>query len=371
MIKFFTKILIFLTALLNFTNPSFAAGKKITSQKVKIAVQAPVMGSQDFLTRCSAPGVVKCVGFDQAADISGTFGENSGILPGSNNVPQLDALVKASGNSSLKLTVTTSSSNSGGSYFTNFSPDLKTQFNSGQTFYIQWRQRFSSGYLAQTGQYGNGGWKQVIVGSGDKPGCTKNSSLTIDSGGFCTSSCTPLETVVQNTYHRNFPVMYNSCSGSSSTQNGKVGSTSPYYPFEESFNSFDFKLQNARSAPYCLYSQGSTKSYFAPKGNCFGYVADQWMTFKMKIVIGTRTADYFKGSHVDLWVGRDGQPLERLFDWNWDLAAGNPAQNLMYGKIWLLSYNSNNAGNNNASIPTGYTWYDDLIISTQDIADPK
>lgn len=369
--KFLIQVRVLLVVVL-FLTDSALAGRKIISQKVNVAVQAPVvLGSQDFQTRCSAPGVVKCVSFDQASDISGGFGENSGIMPGTNNQPQLDTAVKASGNSSLKFTVTTSSANSGGSYFTNFSSDLKTQFDSGQTFYVQWRQRFTAAYIAQTGQYGNGGWKQVIVGSGDKVGCTKSNSLTIDSGGFCSSSCTALETVVQNTYHRGFPVMYNSCTGSSSTQNGKLPSTGPYYPFEESFNSYDFKIQNARPSPYCLYSQGSTNSYFPPKGNCFGYVPDQWMTFKMKIVIGTRTADYFKGSHVDLWVGREGQPLERIFDWNWDLAAGIPTQNLMYGKIWLLTYNSNNNGNNGATIPTGYTWYDDLIISTQDIADPK
>ncbi|MGE0764553.1 MAG: hypothetical protein AB7N80_14855 [Bdellovibrionales bacterium] len=360
-----------LAATLNLGDSAWAA--KILSNKVNISVRSTPVGAQDFAARCAAPGVVKCVGFDQASDIAGTFGENSGIFSGSNNAPQLDTAVRASGNSSLRFTVTTSSASSGGSYFTNFSSDLQTQFDSGQTFYVQWRQRFDTQYATMNlGSFGNGGWKQVIVGSGDKPGCTKSNSLTIDSGGFCTSSCTPLETVVQNTYHRGFPVMYNSCSGSSSTQNGKyAGGTGPYVPFEEPFNGFDFKLQNAMPAPYCLYSQGATNSYFPPKGNCFGYAANEWMTFKMRIVIGTRTNDYFKGSHVDLWVSRQGQAPAHVFNWNWDLAAGPAAQNLKFGKIWLLTYNSNNAGNNNAPVPTAQTWYDDLIISTQDIADPK
>lgn len=352
---------------------SSVLGRTILSTKTNIVVSPVLQGAQSFAARCAAAGVVKCVGFDVASDISGEFGENSGVLPGANTKPSLDTTTKAgTSGSSLKFTVTTSSAGSGGSYFTNFSSDLLTQFDSGQIFYVQWRQRFDTQYATMNlGQYGNGGWKQVIVGSGDKPGCTKSNSLTIDSGGFCTSSCTALETVVQNTYHRGFPVMYNSCTGSSSTQNGKLaGGTGPYVPFEEGFGSFDFKLQNARPAPYCLYSQGATNSYLPPKGNCFGYAANEWMTFKMRIVIGTRTADYFKGSHVDLWVGRQGQALEKIFDWNWDLAAGNPAQNLKYGKIWLLSYNSNNGGNNNAPVPVANTWYDELIISTQDIADP-
>lgn len=350
------------------------AGQKIQSTKVNISVQAPVVGLQDFQTRCKAPGVVRCIGFDQASDalVTKTFGPNTGVIPG-DTTPTLDTVQKAGATgSSLRFTVTTSAAGSGGSYFANFSEDLMTQFDSGQVFYVQWRQRFDQQYATMNlAQYGNAGWKQAIVGSGDRPGCTSSNSLTIDNGGFCTSSCTALETVVQNTYHRGFPVMYNSCSGSSSTQNGKLANgTGPYFPFEESFNSFDFKLQNARPAPYCLYSQSST-GYFAPKGNCFGYVPNEWMTFKMKITIGTRTADYFKGSHVDLWVAREGQKSEQVFNWDWDLAAGPAAQNLKYGKVWLLSYNSNNGGNNNAQVPVANTWYDELIISKQDIADPK
>src|SRR5437660_1417627 len=37
----------------------------------------PPPGSQPFATRCAAPGVIKCVSFDSAADIAGGFGSNS------------------------------------------------------------------------------------------------------------------------------------------------------------------------------------------------------------------------------------------------------------------------------------------------------
>src|SRR5215813_3318198 len=61
---------------------------------------APPVSSGSFTTRCSQPGVIKCVGFDSPADIAGMFGDNSGILSGA-STPVLDASVKASGTSSL------------------------------------------------------------------------------------------------------------------------------------------------------------------------------------------------------------------------------------------------------------------------------
>ena len=40
-----------------------------------------------------------------------------------------------------------------------------------------------------------------------------------------------------------------------------------------------------------------------------------------------------------------------------------------YGKIWLLPYNT---GKDPAQVhPTAYTWYDELIISRNKIADPQ
>src|SRR2546425_13001737 len=85
--------------------------------------------SSDFAQRCSAPGVVKCVGFDSPSDIAGGYGDNSGIFPGEKAAPKLDTSVKASGNSSLVFTILSNTgSDASGSYFTNFSADLSVQF---------------------------------------------------------------------------------------------------------------------------------------------------------------------------------------------------------------------------------------------------
>jgi hypothetical protein len=164
--------------------------------------------SADFQTRCTAPGVIKCVDFDDAGDIAGRWGNISGILPGSTPMV-LDTGTKASGNSALKFTI---ASNTGGgdagSYFTNFSDDLSQRFGEGEEFYVQWRQRFSPEFITNTSLYNGASWKQTIIGEGDRPGVCNPSSPTTAT---CPSSCTQLEIVTTNSYDRNFPHMYHSC----------------------------------------------------------------------------------------------------------------------------------------------------------------
>ena len=212
-----------------------------------------------FQTRCAQPGVIKCVGFDDPADFNigsggtnGAYGLNAGIFPPSGTsdytLAARDTTVKASGNSSLRFTIPSNSgSDTSGSYFTNFSSDLSLQFGENSDFFIQWRQRFSPEFI-NTRFAGSGGWKQIIIGTGDQP-----------SQWY--ASCTALEMVVHNNYQLGFAQMYDSCDGSASH--------GPYDPFEQFVPPYDFKLQNGRPAPYCLYSQSST-SYFPPIGNCFG-----------------------------------------------------------------------------------------------------
>jgi hypothetical protein len=317
----------------------------------------PPAGTADFATRCAQPGVLRCVGFDSASDLAGTWGDNSGSLAGA-STPVLDPTVKASGASSLKFTIPSNSpADTSGSYFTNFSADLQTQFSANAEFYVQWRQRFSPEFL-NTVFTGGGGWKQAIIGAGDKPGCNAATS----SNGLCTSSCTALETVVQNTFQRGFAQMYNSCTGSSSH--------GAFNPFEEPFGG-DFKLQNARPSPFCLYSQTNTtpKTSFSP-GTCIGYFPNEWMSFQVMIKTGPRVNDEWTPSFVTLWIGRQGQAAQTAITWGpYALTAASPGEDLKFGKVWLLPYNT---GKSSAQThPTGFTWYDELIISRTRIADPQ
>jgi hypothetical protein len=298
------------------------------------------------------------VGFDTVTElnygvggISGAYQQNSGILPpyGTSDYSRatLDTANKASGGGSLKFTIPANSgSDTSGSYFTNFSNDLSVQFGENSEFYVQWRQRFSPEYIST--KYAEGdGWKQAIITTGDKP-------------GQWFTSCTAIGVVMQNSYHRGFPHMYNSCTGSASH--------GAYDPFESVFNN-DIKLQNARPSPFCLYSQGSTGGYFPPNGNCFGYVANEWMTFQVHIKIGPRVGDEFVNSYVTMWAAREGKASEPVFAWGpYNLSAGSATENQKYGKVWLLPYNSKKSAS--VTNPVAYTWYDELVISRNRITDP-
>jgi hypothetical protein len=312
----------------------------------------------DFTTRCAQPGVIKCVGFDSDSDFNigsggtgGAYGLNSGIFPPSGTTDYTratrDTTIKASGNSSLKFTIPANSpSDSSGAYFTNFSADLSTQFGENSTFFVQWRQRFSPEFVA-TKFAGGGGWKQLIIGTGDV-------------AGTLSTSCSALEVVTQNTNQRGFPQMYNSCTGS--TSHGA------YDPFEQPYGAYDFKIENAMPAPFCLYSQSST-SFFPPIGNCFPYVANEWLTFQVEIKTGPRVNDEFTQSYVNLWIARDGQASQQVFAWGpYHLSAGAPGDNQRFGKVWLLPYDTGK--DPTVTNPVAYTWYDELIISTSKIADP-
>jgi chitodextrinase len=307
---------------------------------------SPSAGGSDFQTRCSQPGVVKCVGFDSAAEIAGSWGINpQGSLPGSGGSPSIDTATRASGNGSIRFVVPPGQSGgAAGSFFANFSDDLSVQFGENSEFYVQWRMRIDNNFYAAT--RGLVGMKHAIIGTGSRPGAPA-------------SSCTDLEIVTQNNGRRGFPQMYHSCAG------GPVN----YEPFEEPFGSFDFKLQNARPAPYCLYSQGQTNpvSYFPPTGNCFAYFANEWMTFQVHVKVGPRQQKggnwFFVGSLVELWLAREGRPSELVISYTRDLEATDPAQK--YGQIWLLPYSGSDV------YPSGGTvWYDELVISRTRIADP-
>src|SRR5262249_12257829 len=152
---------------------------------------------------------------------------------------------------------------------------------------------FSPEFLNLTG----GGFKQVGIGTGDKATCTSENPYPVGPNSGCYTSCTDLGLVVNDYYDSNFPILYHSCS--QSTSHG------PYDPFFE-FTGSDFKLQNAREAPYCLYSQSpdltTAANFFPPSGNCFGYSANEWMTFQVHVKIGPKVGDEFKDSYIDLWT---------------------------------------------------------------------
>ena len=94
------------------------------------------------------------------------------------------------------------------------------------------------------------------------------------------------------------------------------------------------------------------------------------MTFQVRIKTGPRVNDEWVNSLVTLWIGRENQPSQPAITWGpYALSAGSASEDLKFGKIWLLPYHT---GKSSAQThPTGFTWYDELIISRTQIADPQ
>lgn len=281
----------------------------------------------DFATRCHQPAVVRCFGFDRPEDIAAYVHP----VPGTTRKPELDREFKASGSGSLRFTIPPrTGANTSGLFMANFADDFSVQFGEGEEFYVQWRQRFSSEMLS-TVYEGGLGWKQAIIGEGDRL-------------GFTAPGCTQLELVVSNTNQYGAAQMYHSCGG-------KDGQ------FE------------------ALYQRDTVR-----------YRPDQWMTFQLHVKIGT----WYKNDHryqgdstVQLWITEEGRPPALVIDlspepgrlWGiaipgtstgYDLANTDPLAK--YGKIMLTPYHTGKSDTQDH--PPGYIWYDELIVSREKIADP-
>jgi hypothetical protein len=328
----------------------------------------------DFMARCSSPGVLRCVGFDAASDITGRYGDNTGLGIGfPTAAPVLDTTVKASGNSSLMFTIP-SNSNDGASgyYFANFTNNIADQVGEGQEIYVQWRQRFSPELLTTRywGTYGNpgdcgpgspgcsGGFKQFSLSEGDRP------------PGYIAPSCVDIDVPVQNIQQGGFPMMYHSCG----VKDGHYESLQYY---DSALNAFT----DQNNVPNCTT---------ATKTGCFYYQPNEWMTFQMHVKVGTwykNDGVYHHDSTVQLWMAREGQPSVLIIDWSpqhlcINTTCGAPAGGtntgydlvnlstplMKFGKIYLLPYQTQK--DPTQTHPTAYTWYDELIISKSRIPDP-
>lgn len=354
---------------LTVTDSSGAVGFASRSVTAAVTTPTPTPGptptprpASDFDTRKAAPGVIRWFDFDTTAQLGGGYSANFGTLPGSRTSAVIDTTVSASGAGSMRFDVPSlSNDNAAGTWWANFSPDLLTQFGENSEFYVQWRQRFNQAFIDTffTDIDGGGkaaeGIKQAIVTVGDQPGRLFN-------------SCEAIGNVVQTYYQHRFPIVYNSCTGSASHP--------PYSGFYERVTSptSDYLLQNG-TAPFCTYSAAQANPTSVSPG-CFGWVANEWLTFQLGTTVGPRNlaTNEFDNSRVRLWAAREGQPAQLLVDWKpgvggyFPLTAGSLADNQRYGKIWLLPYMTRKDATQ--VHPLAQTWYDELIISRQRIADP-
>lgn len=301
----------------------------VSGQAADQAAGQKAQESRGFEARCAAPEVVRCVSFDIAAHVPNlswwAVGDGQGRGPmGSIRshrrglVPERDCAVSVRG-CSLRFTVPSrSGAGQSGSWFVNFSDDFSVRFGEGEEFYVQWRQRFSRAFLET--RFKGGGWKQAVIGEGDRPGYAPD--------GKVIWSCTQLELVVQNIYQRGYPQMYHSCGGKDGQYQGlrRLGAI-PYRP-------------------------------------------DEWMTFQVRVKIGTwyrNDRRYRRDSEIELWVAREGERSRRaVAAMGYDLANNRP--DAKYGKLWLMPYHTGKDARQEHA--TGHVWYDEVIISRAPIPDP-
>jgi hypothetical protein len=352
----------------------------------------------DFAARCKGAtatasgsgGVLRCFSFDDVSQLPRTLGAGNlecwgcdfGVMAngGNQNVPVIDTTTKASGGGSMRqLTPGGSGSSGAGYWFTHFGPNKTHQLNTGDEIYVQYRYRTEAAALNPALWPGGGGFKQDSLSLGDLPQCGPG---TYGISSICTSTCQTATMVTQNSQARGKVTMYANCNGPQAytepdNLTGSTIFTQPAFP---------------AGCPY-------PGPYTEP--NCVTYHANEWMTFKKYLKMGT--FNNFD-SVMKVWVGREGQPLQLIYHCGpgatrpcnyghdgsvsapngWmlfgaqicDGSGGNchAASEYKMGKVYLLSYqtceDSTKCANGYPGSPNTNIWYDELIISTQDIADP-
>jgi len=293
-----------------------AALTEVVNQQSE-AVQTLTAAKEEisFQVRCAAPGVIKCVGFDSQRDISPHLNAAwDGVIRGT-----LDSAVFADGGGSLKFTIPPhSAANTSGVWSARMGHD----FGEESTFFVQWLQRFSP-ELLRSGFKSNG-FKQHIFWDG--------------FGG----SCTDVQLVTENTYGRGFPQMYTAC--------GARG------------------LEVTRPDGDVLLEQGDYNCHYRNQNSrdCAMYRPNEWMTFYYEIHVGKWNQPT---STIKAWVAYEGQPLRQFINLSRFMISNDSPGTKAFRQIDLLPYQTDK--DPTADHPTAYTWYDDLIISTQPIPAPN
>jgi hypothetical protein len=271
-----------------------------------------------FEFRCHAPGVLVCQGFDSADVTNPAKYPASGLYPAGDGNFQIffDTKVKASGSGSLRFEIPPHSGANASGYWRQL---FGREFGSGTTYYVQFRQRFSEEMFKN--DWGDTTWKQVIFHHDGQ-------------------TCTDLGITTVQYYRSGLPEMYTACGARMIVTNNGVP---PYQLHQGDYN--------------CWYG------HFNPK-DCFVYPANEWVTFYFQVSIGHwGKAD----STINAWVARDGQSYRQWIKIpNFVLENEHPGND--YDALTLLTYLTNKSPALDHA--TAYTWYDELIVSSQSIAPP-
>lgn len=295
-------------------------------------------------------GLVRTISFD-ASILTQGIGYDSGFFINSGQTNPTAAVLdtgnQASGQNSIKFIVPSqSSSGASGQIFLDFAADKGTQFGAGQTFWLQWQQKWDR-YIFEHSFLDSEGMKQAIITWGDPQTCTPSSQ------GTCVASNNDSLTVVlQNNFQRGYPQVYNY----------NLDPDGHTFAWEETFGG-DFKMQNAIPSPYCLYlNNGLNCLHYSDGLATGGDQVTQWATITWQFTLGALSGGAWAGSNIKQWWSWNGATARQLWDWTTDLKVTGSEK---YGKLWLLPYQTNKNPSEVHNVT--YTWYANPIVATSAI----
>lgn len=291
----------------------------------------------DFLARSTAPGVIKVYNFD--ADLHGRY------FPGDNGVRGFhDTTQKVGSGGSLRfdLLAGEDGANISGSWTTIASPWTFGQgFGEGTTFYVQMRARITQSMLDNLDEW-DSGWKLFIIHRNNNTAAgleithtqTEGSTLYTDSGGR------GLSTELDSPFH--------------------LGGPDPQL--------WQSKWNIDAGGPPWTKEPGGYESEYPNQSNKWVHRPNGWMTFYVKVQIGTFTeSGTVEDSPIQMWIVNPDEDVYRK----------------VIGCIYGLAWNTNHLDEFNNITLTPYmtglsvgasqnasVWFDQLIISTQPIAAP-
>jgi hypothetical protein len=250
----------------------------------------------------------------------------------------MDTTITASGAGALRYEIDGLTSAGGAGYWLQA---MGQSFRENSTFYVQYRFRVDTNFTTINWTSFSGGVKQSIF----------------HQAGH---SCASIELTTQRIESPNLPIMYTDCGARSlfvspPSPGGAPNPGNPPY----------YKQQGDSSTTGYNCAFGTD---YGTNPDCFNYPANTWMTFYYIVKLGNWGQP---NSTVESWVGLPGQPMKQwinttglVLDCN-DSPCGTDA----YDTVELLNYMTSKDPTVNH--PTAYTWYDELIISSQPIAAPK
>ena len=156
-------------------------------------------GAISFATRCAAPGVLVCEGFDTASKFALAVDPGSGVYPAGDNVQRVtfDSSTKASGAGSARFSIIANDTVTGAQVSGYWMQRIGQTFGPGSTFYVQYRFRIDSA-MATTN------WEDVANGG---------SSPKISIFHNVQATCASEELTTCNRNATSMAMMYTDCGG--------------------------------------------------------------------------------------------------------------------------------------------------------------